>query len=128
MNIYQRLFSSNILIALCAWVILLPPCIHGDVTALIQYEYFTAESNYTNATQRTETNGIVSSQGSQSPIQRAKAFLLIDATGKYDACRPPLISQLYPNGIAIIHRGGDCTFSVKITRAKQYGASGRLSD
>ncbi|CAF3919007.1 unnamed protein product [Rotaria sp. Silwood1] len=27
------------------------------------------------------------------------------------------------NGIAIIQRGGNCTFSVKITHAKQYGAS-----
>ena len=128
MNIYQHLFSSNILIIPSLWLILLSQSIYADTTAMIQYEYFSAESNYSNITQRSETNGLVSSQGSQSPIQRAQAFLLLDAYGRYDACQPPLSSQIYSNGIAIIQRGGDCSFSVKITRAKQFGASGRLSD
>jgi hypothetical protein len=66
----------------------------------------------------------VSSRGSQSAVPYGQAFILMDGNGNYDGCQQPINSTIYSNGIAIIQRGGNCTFSVKITRAKQYGASG----
>jgi hypothetical protein len=118
----QRFFSSIVL--LC--IIFSPHFLHGQSTAIIKYEYYSPSSNYLNITQETQTNGIVSTKGSQASVQNGQAFTLMDAYAKYDACQTPMNRRIYTNGIAIIQRGGDCTFSVKITRAKQYGASGNL--
>jgi hypothetical protein len=98
------------------------------MTTIINYEYFSPNSNYTNKTEDTSTNGIVSSKGSQSIVRQGQAFILIDQYGNFDACQQTINPFNYSNGIAIIQRGGNCTFSVKITRAKQYGASGRDSN
>ncbi|CAF3614971.1 unnamed protein product [Rotaria sp. Silwood1] len=93
------------------------------MTAIITYEYYSSLSNYLNLTYENQTNGVVSSKGSQMHVQKGPAFTLIDSYGKYDACQQSINTLNYSNGIAIIQRGGNCTFSVKITRAKQYGAA-----
>jgi hypothetical protein len=123
---YQRLFPSNLINTLFLCIIFSPNFLHGQMTAIIKYEYYSSTSNYSNVTEDTLTNGIVSSQGSQSAVQNGQAFTLVDSNGRYDACHPSINTANYSNGVAIIQRGGDCTFSVKITRAKQYGASGNL--
>lgn len=118
----QRFFPT--VLFLC--IIFYPNLIHGQLTAIIKYEYYSSLSNYLNLTQEIQTNGVVSTQGSQTIVRDRSAFILIDSNGKYDGCQPSINRITYPNGIAIIQRGGDCTFSVKITRAKQYGASGNF--
>jgi len=118
----QQLFSSTLL--LC--IIFYPNLLNGQLTAIIKYEYYSLASNYSNITQEIQTNGIVSTKGSQSMVQNKQAFTLMDSNGKYDACQQTINPKTYLDGIAIIQRGGDCTFSVKITRAKQYGASGNF--
>jgi len=94
------------------------------MTTIITFEYYTPNSNYTNKTEDIRTNGIVSSRGSQAFVPRGQAFILTDINGNFDGCQQPINPLNYSNGIAIIQRGGNCTFSVKITRAKQYGAAG----
>lgn len=118
----QQLFSSTLL--LC--IIFYPNFLNGQLTAIIKYEYYSLVSNYSNITQETQINGMVSSTGSQSIVRNGPAFVLMDSNGKYDGCQQAIHPMNYSNGVAIIQRGGDCTFSVKITRAKQYGASGNL--
>jgi hypothetical protein len=115
---------SNILICSLLCIILCPHFIHGDMTTIIKYEYYSSASNYSNITEDTQTNGLVSSQSSQSIVRYGQAFVLLDSYGRYDGCQRPAHPRNYSNGIAIIQRGGSCTFSVKITRAKQYGAAG----
>lgn len=107
-------------------IIFYPDIISGQLTAIIKYEYYSSLSNYSNITQEIQTNGIVSTKGSQTMVRNRPAFILIDSNGKNDGCQSPVNSVAFTNGIAIIQRGGDCTFSVKITRAKQYGASGNF--
>ena len=94
------------------------------MTAILNFEYYTPNSNYVNRIEDTRTNGVVSDRGSQFAVHNRPAFVLMDINGSFDACRTPINAGNYSNGIAIIQRGGNCTFSVKITRAKQYGASG----
>jgi cytochrome c-type biogenesis protein CcmE len=120
MQSFQRLFTSTLL--LC--IIFYPNFLNGQLTAIIKYEYYSSLSNYSNITQEIQTNGIISTKGSQSMVQNKQAFTLMDSNGKYDACQQTINPRIYSNGIAIIQRGGDCTFSVKITRAKNLGASG----
>ena len=107
-------------------IIFFPNFLNGQLTATIKYEYYSVSSNYSNRTEESQTNGIVSTRGSQSPVFNRPAFVLMDSRKNYDACQQPINNVTYSNGIAIIQRGGDCTFSVKITRAKQFGASGTL--
>jgi hypothetical protein len=120
MRNYLRLISSTVL--LC--IIFNPNPIHGQLTGTLKYEYYSPSTNYQNITQEVQTNGIVSSKGSQTAVQNSQAFTLVDAFGRYDGCQPTVNPINVPNGTAIIQRGGDCTFSVKTTRAKQYGAAG----
>jgi hypothetical protein len=122
MQNFQRSFTSILL--LC--IIFYPNFLNGQLTAIIRYEYYSPSSNYLNITQETETNGIVSSTGSQSPVQNGQAFVLKGSDRNYDACQNTINPKTYINGVAIIQRGGDCTFSVKVTRARGYGASGNL--
>lgn len=98
--------------------------VHGQLTATLTYQFYSPVSNYQNITKETQSNGFVSTRGSQSPVYNCSVFTIIDRFGKYDACQPANQSLNYSNAIAIIHRG-NCAFSVKITRAKQYGAIGR---
>ncbi|CAF1341365.1 unnamed protein product [Adineta steineri] len=100
-----------------------PNLLHGQMTAIIKYEYYNPTSNYLNINEENQTNGIVATQGSQLPVRNGQAFILVDSKKNYDACQQPINTLNYSNGIAIIQRGGDCTFSVKITRAKQRGAA-----
>jgi E3 ubiquitin-protein ligase RNF128 len=72
------------------------------------------------------TDGVVSTTGINSIVRNGQAFILTDAYGYFDGCQQPINPLNYSNGIAIIQRGGNCTFSVKITRAKQYGAAGKI--
>lgn len=108
-------------------IIIFPKSIQTTMTTIINFEYYTSNSNYTNKTEDIQTNGIVSSRGSQLSVRPGPAFILTDINGNFDGCQQPINNKTYSNGIAIIQRGGNCTFSVKITRAKQYGASGRIS-
>ncbi|CAF0718283.1 unnamed protein product [Adineta steineri] len=110
-----------IYIYLC--IILLPKYIESYTTTIINFEYYSPYSNYINKTEESRTNGIVSTKGSQLKVLNGQAFILLDGNGNYDGCQQPIKSLNYSNGIAIIQRGGNCTFSVKITRAKQYGAT-----
>ncbi|CAF2557552.1 unnamed protein product [Rotaria sp. Silwood2] len=119
----QRLLSLNISIYFLLCIILLPKYIQCYITTMITYEYYLSDSNFTNKTEETQTNGFVSTKGGQSAVRHGKAFILTDINGNFDACEQPTNPINISNGIAIIHRGGNCTFSVKITRAKQYGAS-----
>jgi len=120
----QRLLLSKMLIYFILCIILCPNYIQSTLTTLINFEYYTPNSNYTNKTDDTLTNGIVSSRSSQSTVRQGQAFILTDINGNFDACQQPINPLNYSNGVAIIQRGGNCTFSVKITRAKQYGAAG----
>ncbi len=120
----QRLLLSKMLIYFILCIILCPNYIQSTLTTLINFEYYTPNSNYTNKTDDTVTNGIVSSRSSQSTVRQGQAFILTDINGNFDACQQPINPLNYSNGVAIIQRGGNCTFSVKITRAKQYGAAG----
>ena len=106
-------------------IILYPNYLHGQSAAVIKYEYYSVSSKYLNITEDAVTNGVVSSGGSQSAVLNAQAFVLVDAYGRYDGCLPSVKPVNTSNRIAIIQRGGDCTFSVKITRAKTYGAAGK---
>lgn len=96
------------------------------MTTLISYEYYTPDSNFTTHIQDSQTNGFVSTRGSQNSVPNGRAFSLIDANGNADGCGQPINPVNVSNGIAIIQRGGNCTFSVKITRGKQYGAAGNI--
>jgi hypothetical protein len=120
-----RFSPSNMLIYILLGIILLPKHIQS-YTTIINFEYYTAATNYQNRTEDTQTNGIVSSRGSQSKVRLGQAFVLVDSNGNYDGCQEPLQPRNYPSGIAIIQRGGNCTFSVKITRASQLGAAGDI--
>jgi hypothetical protein len=106
-------------------IIFYPKYLHGQSAAVIRYEYYSAASKYLNITEDALTTGVVSSRGSQSAVRNAQAFILVDAYGRYDGCQPSVKLVNTSNRVAIIQRGGDCTFSVKITRAKTYGASGK---
>ncbi|CAF1079555.1 unnamed protein product [Rotaria sordida] len=119
----QRLLSLNILIYFLLCIILLPKYIQCYMTTIITYEYYLSDSNFTNKTEESQTNGFVSTKGSQSIVRDGKAFILTGINGNFDGCEHPISPMNISNGIAIIQRGGNCTFSVKITRAKQYGAS-----
>jgi hypothetical protein len=119
----QSSFNMSIYFLLC--IILLPEFVHGYMTMLINFEYYTPVSNYAIRKEDSRTNGIVSTKGSQSMVPFTYAFVFNDTNGNYDACQPPVPAQNYSNGIAIIQRGGNCTFSVKVTRARQCGAAGR---
>jgi hypothetical protein len=105
-------------------IILCSHDIQCTITTLINFEYYTSNSNYTNKTEDIRTDGIVSTSGSHSIIRNGQAFVLTDSNGNFDGCQDAINALNYSNGIAIIQRGGNCTFSVKITRAKQYGAAG----
>jgi len=118
----QRLLSSNMFIYFLLCIILFPQYIQTALTTIINFEYYTPNSNYTNKTEDIRTNGIVSTSGSQTIVRNGQAFILTDLNGNFDGCQQPFNPLNYSNGIAIIQRGGNCTFSVKITRAKQYGA------
>ena len=121
----QPLSSFNMSIYFLLCIIVLPEFVHGYMTMLINFEYYTPVSNYVVRKEDSRTNGIVSTKGSQSIVPFTYAFVFNDTNGNYDACQPSVPMKNYPNGIAIIQRGGNCTFSVKVTRAKQCGAAGR---
>ncbi|CAF1412049.1 unnamed protein product [Rotaria sp. Silwood1] len=123
MKNFERLLSFNISIYFLLCIILLPKHIQCYMTTIITYEYYLSDSNFTNKTEETQTNGFVSTKGGQFSVRNGKAFILTDINGNFDGCEPLANPMNISNGIAIIHRGGNCTFSVKITRAKQYGAS-----
>jgi len=115
--------NSQRLFLLC--IIFYPNFLNGQLTAIIKYEYYSSLSNYSNLTQETQINGVVSTKGSQSIVRNKQAFTLMDSNGRYDACQQTINPRTYSDGVAIIQRG-DCAFSVKITRAKELGASGNL--
>ncbi|CAF3320916.1 unnamed protein product [Rotaria socialis] len=119
----RRLSSLNMSIYILFCIILLPKYIQCYLTTVISYEYYSSDSNFLNKTEDTQTNGFVSTRGGQSAVLNGKAFILIDSSGVSDGCRQSTNSLNVSNGVAIIQRGGNCTFSVKITRAKQYGAT-----
>ncbi|CAF1371629.1 unnamed protein product [Rotaria magnacalcarata] len=120
---YQRSSLSSLMNTCLLYIIIYPTLIYSQMTAIITYEYYSVSSNYLNLTQENLTNGVVSSKGSQMLVPKGPAFILIDSQGKYDGCLQPINTSNYSKGIAIIQRGGNCTFSVKISRAKQYGAA-----
>jgi hypothetical protein len=98
---------------------------HGQSTiATLKPRFYSPSSNYSNITEGIEATGTVSSRGDQTPVYNRSVFLLMGVNGRYDGCQPARNSTIYPGGVAIIHRG-ECTFSTKITRAKEYGAKGR---
>lgn len=99
---------------------------YGQTIATLKPRYYDPLFNYRNITNGNEATGTVSSKGDQTPVYNRSMFLLMDANGKYDGCQPASQPMNYSGGVAIIHRG-ECTFSTKITRAKQYGAAGRES-
>lgn len=122
-NILSSLLSKQHLYILLG-ILLYPQIIHSALTSIINSEYYTIQSNYTNKTEDVQKDGVVSTTGSRSNIPNGPAFVIVDANGNYDACQTPISMRNVSNGIAIIQRGGNCTFSVKITRARQYGAAG----
>ncbi|UJR15333.1 hypothetical protein I4U23_002282 [Adineta vaga] len=122
-RIYGRLFDLYSMKTFVLSIIFFPNFLNGQLTSMIKYEYYSSSSNYLDRTEESQTNGIVSSRGKQTTVSNKPAFTLIDSNKNYDACQQPINTINFPDGIAIIQRGGDCTFSVKITRAKQYGAS-----
>lgn len=97
---------------------------HGESVATLKYRFYSPISNYSNITEGNEASGTISSRGDQTPVYNRSVFLLVDANGRYDGCQPASNPMNYSGGVAIIHRG-ECTFSTKITRAKQYGAGGK---
>ena len=113
------------MIALVTCLLTLPVHVCSQRTVRIKYEYYTNVSNYSTIAQAIQTNGIVSSKGSQAVVRQARAVLLVDANGNYDACQQPIDGSSCLNAVVIIHRGGNCTFSVKTTRARLCGAAGR---
>ncbi|CAF4257997.1 unnamed protein product, partial [Rotaria sordida] len=123
---YQHSFLTNFINTLLLYIIFYPKLIHSEMTAVITYEYYSLSSNYSNITYENQTNGVVSINGSRMHVLKGPAFTLVDSNGKYDGCHQANNTLNYSNGVAIIQRGGNCTFSVKITRAKQYGAAGNL--
>ena len=96
------------------------------MTTIITFEYYSQFSNYTNKTEETKTDGFVSTRGSQSMVENAQAFILTDKNSNSNGCEQPTNIRNISNRVAIIQRGGNCSFSVKITRAKQYGATGSI--
>ena len=98
------------------------------MTTIINFEYYTSSSNYLNKSEDTRTNGIVATRGNQPSLNRRSAFIFTDEKGKFDACQTPTNTRNYSNAVAIIQRGGNCTFNVKVARAKQYGAAGDFID
>jgi hypothetical protein len=124
---YPRLFSSNIMIALVTCLLTFPVHVRSQRTTRVKYEYYSDVSSYSATVQEAQINGIVSSQGSQAVVRQARAFLFVDANGNFDACQQPVGVSSCLNAVAIIHRGGNCTFSVKTTRAKQCGAAGKAA-
>lgn len=123
-NLLLSSLSKQILYILLG-ILLYPTIIHSSITTLISFEYYLASTNYTNKTDDVQRDGVVSSTGSRLIVPNGPAFVLPDISGNYDACQKPTLSANISNGIAIIRRGGNCTFSVKITRAKEYGAAGK---
>jgi hypothetical protein len=126
MVVYRMLLSSIIQIILIECFFFPVMSLAGPMTGLIKYEYYTVESNFTNIVMQTVRNGMISTSGSRSFVDRAQAFVFIDINEQYDACQTPVNNATHQNSIAIIRRGGDCTFSIKITRAKGLGALGML--
>ena len=121
---YQRLFTSHLINRILLSIIFYNNLINGLRTTIITYQYYSPSSNYSNISQNTQTDGIISSSGSQTIVQNRQAFTLRDSIGNYDGCLQPIDNSTYSNGIAIIQWNGNCTFNVKITHAKQYGAAG----
>jgi hypothetical protein len=120
----QQLFSTNMVIYFLLCIILLPKYIQSTMTTIISFEYYSPSSNYSNKTVGSRTNGIISTAGIQTTVPSGPAFTLTDMYGNSDGCLQPINNSTYTNGIAIIKRGGNCTFSTKITRGQQYGAIG----
>ncbi|CAF1210366.1 unnamed protein product [Adineta ricciae] len=118
-----QLVSSPPIIYFFVCIILFTKSVRCYTTTIITFEYYTSSSNYQTRIEDSQTNGIVSTKGSQLSVSWGQAFTLIDAAGNYDGCQEAIYPSNYSNGIAIIQRGGNCTFSVKITRAKQSGAA-----
>lgn len=98
--------------------------VHCEITSFIEYEYFSSSGNSSSIQRFNQTDGIIPSTSKLTPIQRARVFILVDANGDYDACQPSIKPPNFNNGVAVIQRGGDCTFYTKIMRARQYNASG----
>ena len=119
-----QLVSSPPIIYFFVCIILFTKSVRCYTTTTITFEYYTSSSNYQTRIEDSRTNGIVSTKGSQLSVSWGQAFALVDAAGNYDGCQEAIHPSNYSNGIAIIQRGGNCTFSVKITRAKQSGAAG----
>ena len=99
--------------------------LYGQFTATLQYQFYSPVSSYQTTTEEIQRNGMVSSKGAQSPVYNRSVFTMMDVFGRYDGCQPASSPMNHFNAVAIVQRGGDCTFSMKITRAKQYGAAGR---
>ena len=78
------------LICLSLCIILLPKYIQSYTTTIINFEYYSFYSNYANKTEDTQTNGIVSTKGSQSIVRNGRAFIFIDGNGNYDGCQQPI--------------------------------------
>lgn len=131
MSIFFQSLSLNMLIPsrrlgiLILGLLFLIEQSHAYMTTIITYEYLTSHTNYINKTQDSRTNGILSTRGSQTMVRRRSAVVLTDINGSFDGCQESINANSVNNSIAIIQRGGNCTFSVKITRAKQYGAAGK---
>ena len=107
---------------------LLITTIQCETTSFLSYEYFSSSSNYSLIERYNQTDGIISRLSRLTPVRRARAFVLVDAKGEYDGCEPSIRPPNFFDGVAVIQRGGDCTFYTKIMRAKQYRASGRETD
>lgn len=107
---------------------LLISTIQCQTSSFLTYEYFSSSSNYSLTERYNQTDGIIPRLSQLTPIRRARAFVLVDARGEYDGCQPSVKHPNFVDGVAVIQRGGDCTFYTKIMRAKQYKASGRETD
>ncbi|CAF0833667.1 unnamed protein product [Didymodactylos carnosus] len=111
--------------------ILLTSCITSTssltINVLLEYEYFIPNS-YTNRTSERIISGLVSSTGKVKNVN-GPVYVLISSSNSHDACKDPLPTltpSVNPPWIAIITRGGDCSFTTKIQRAKNYGAQAVL--
>ncbi|CAF0889385.1 unnamed protein product [Didymodactylos carnosus] len=98
----------------------------SSLSVILGYNYLTP-TKYTNLTSGHVSDGLVSSDGAVKDID-GPAHVLISSSGSYDACTDPsTYPPKTPPWIAIITRGGiNCTFSIKIQRAKNYGAQAVL--
>ena len=123
---YQRLFVPHLINSILLCIVFHINLINSLKTTVITYQYYLPSSNYSNISQNAQTDGVISLNGNQIIVQNGRAFTLRDSTGKSDGCPQPVDNSNYSNSVAIIQWDGNCTLSVKITRAKQCGTTGNL--